>query len=77
MLKQVKNQVIGISISTLIVWSFIVILYLCGKNPLDAQILMVAGIILPVLLLFNIYLYNLYLNDEKKNQKSKNEINDN
>lgn len=71
MLKQIKNQVIGLSISTLIVWVFIFVLYVCGKNPLDVQILMVAGIILPVLLLFNVYLYKLYLNDDKKMSKIK------
>jgi len=53
-----KTDIIGISISTVFIWSAIFILYICDKG--QSSILIAAGIILPILLIINIFSYNNY-----------------
>jgi uncharacterized membrane protein YhdT len=68
MLKKIKSDIIGLSILTVIVWSFVVILYFLGKNPLEVPMLIVAGILFPIILLMYIYVYIKQLKSNNDNE---------
>jgi len=70
MLEKIKSDIIGLSMSTLFVWSTIIILYFNGQNPLKITILIVSAIILPILLLVNISAYKNRLEFEKRNKNN-------
>ena len=59
-MKKIKYDIIGLSISSFFVWIVIVILSICDK--VQSSILIAAGIILPILLIINIFSYNNYNN---------------
>jgi len=74
MLKKLESDIIGLSLTTVVVWLAIFVLHLCGKNPLELTILIAAAIILPILLFVNLYSYKIHLDEEnRRKNESKNE----